>query len=167
MEMVMWHTCPYIGVSYHIFELLPSNSLYHPGPSKRFPKICPFQPGFPLQPHFTVLDMYQIICSINHKYKHDVDETNSILQSGVLGAARSQQMTSLGGCRIQTNCIVSHYRLELASPQGYFFYKKKGAYYGLFFKLVTVCDQNLAIFVKYTSVPSLLISKSSALLNFN
>ena len=50
----MWHTCPYIGVSYHIFELLPSNSLYHPGPSKLFPEICPLQPRRPLQPRFTV-----------------------------------------------------------------------------------------------------------------
>ena len=41
MEMVMWHTCAHIGVAYHIFELLPSDSLYHPVPSKLFPEICP------------------------------------------------------------------------------------------------------------------------------
>ena len=70
-----------------------------------------------------------------------MDETNGILQSGVLGAAGSQQLTSLGWCWIQTNYIVSHYRLELAAPQGYLFhttisnwqaprfvfYKKKGS----------------------------------------
>ena len=55
-------------------------------------------------------------CSVNPKYKHDVDETNGMLQSVVPRAAGSQQMTSLGGCRIQTNCIVSHYRLKLAGP---------------------------------------------------
>ena len=78
--------------------------------------------------------------SLLHKYKCDV-EKNGILQSGILGAAGSQQMTSLGGCRIQTNYIVSHYRLELAGPRvvcfallsrtcrplGLFFYKRKGA----------------------------------------
>ena len=61
------------------------------------------------------------LCSINHKYKHDVDETNSILQSGVPGAAGSQQMTSLGWCRIQTSYAVSQYRLKLPGPQGYLF----------------------------------------------
>ena len=33
--------CPYISVSYHIFELLPFSSLYHPEPYKLFPEICP------------------------------------------------------------------------------------------------------------------------------
>ena len=70
-----------------------------------------------------------------------MDETNGILQSGIPGSAGLQQMTTLGGCRIQTNYVVSHYRLELAgprvacftllsrtcSPLGLFFYKKKGA----------------------------------------
>ena len=40
-----------------------------------------------------------------YKYKHDVDEANSILPSGILGAARSQQMTSLGAEYRQTTCF--------------------------------------------------------------
>ena len=56
---------------------------------------------FFLKPHR--INRYKLIILLHvprktllHKYKRDVDETNGILQSGVLGFARSQQMTSFG-----------------------------------------------------------------------